>query len=145
VPLALATATHAPVAALHEPTLQASLSALQSTLVPSLHCKVCRSHVSTPLQALPSSQSALVLQGHAVESTVQPPSFSEQLSTVQAMLSLQTVALPPHLPPVHVSGPVQVRPSLQVVPSALTGLLHSPVFTSHVPAEWQLSAAVQVT
>src|SRR5438552_3501018 len=76
---------------------------------------------------------------------VQPPSCSEQLSTVQAILSSHTVAVPLHLPALHVSGPLQVKPSLQLEPSALAGLLHVPVFTSHVPTVWQLSAAVHTT
>jgi hypothetical protein len=40
-----------------------------------------------------------------------------QLSEVQALLSLQVLAVPPHLPALQVSGLVQALPSLQPVPS----------------------------
>jgi hypothetical protein len=135
VPLALGLLTHAPVAALQAPTLQASFSAEQSTGVPGWHCKVRRLHTSTPLHGLPSLQSALVLQAQADEFVVQPPSCSEQLSTVQAMPSSHFTVVPAHFPPLHTSVAEQVRPSLQVVPSGLAGLLQTPVFTSQVPAE----------
>jgi hypothetical protein len=88
VPLARGVAWHLP-AALHDPTLQASFSDEQSMAAPAWHCKVCKLHVSMPLQALPSLQSALVLQAQLPEFVVQPPSCSEQLSTVQLMPSLQ--------------------------------------------------------
>ena len=144
-PLALGVATHLPVVTLHDPTVQASFIAEQSTGVPALHCNVCRLHASTPLQGLPSSQSALVWQGHGDLSTVQPPSFSEQVSIEQAMPSLHDCWMPPHLPALHVSACVQVSPSLQAVPSGLAGLEHCPVFSSQVPARWQLSCAVHAT
>jgi hypothetical protein len=141
LPLALGLAAQAPVAALQTPTLQASFSAEQSTALPIWHCSVCRLQVSTPLHGLPSSQSPLVLQAQAAELVVQPPNCSEQLSTVHEMPSSHFVAVPPHLPPVHTSEPVQVKPSLQTAPSCLAGLLHEPVLLSQVPAEWQLSLA----
>ena len=134
-----------PVATLHAPALHSSFKPEQSRFLPGTQIKVARLQVSTPLQALPSSQSLLVSQGHAPWSLVQPPSFSEQLSTEQAMPSLHFTSLPPHLPPLHLSLVVQVRPSLQVVPSALAGLEHLPVATSQVPTEWQLSSAVHTT
>jgi hypothetical protein len=145
VPLAFGVGTHCPVATLQLPTLQASFKPEQSTAVPFWHVNVCRLQVSVPLHGFWSSQSTLVWQGHLLLSAVQPPSFSEQLSTVQAMPSSHLTAVPPHLPAVHTSGVVQVRPSLQTLPSALAGLLQRPVLVSQVPAEWQLSEAVQVT
>jgi hypothetical protein len=144
-PVAFGLGAHLPVATTQAPTLQASFSAEQSTGVPGWHCSVCKLHVSAPLQALPSLQSALVVHGQADLSLVQPPSFSEQVSTEQATPSSQATFWPPHLPPVHASGVVQVKPSLQVVPSGLAGLLHEPVLMSQLPAEWQLSCAEHVT
>jgi hypothetical protein len=145
VPFCLGLATQPPVAALHTPTLHASSSAEQSTAVPVWHCSVCGLQISTPLQGLLSLQSALVLQAQAEELLVQPPSCSEQVSTVQATLSLHTAAAPPHLPAVHLSPVVQLKPSLQVAPSALAGLLHTPVLVLHVPARWQLSSGPHTT
>jgi hypothetical protein len=133
-PFCLGLATHPPVDVLHTPTLQASSSDEQSTAVPGWHCRVCRLHTSAPLHGLPSLQSALVLHAQALESVVQPPSCSKQLSTVQATPSLHESLVPPHLPPVHLSAVVQVRPSLQLEPSLLTGLLQLPVLVSQTPA-----------
>jgi len=40
---------------------------------------------------------------------------------------------------------VQPKPSVQAVPSALTGFVQMPLAGLHVPASWQPSSAVQVT
>ena len=144
VPFVLGVATQAPVAGLHAPRLQALFNAEQSTAVPDRHCLPAL-QVSTPLQGLPSSQSAAVSQAQFLESTVQPPSCSEQLSVVHAILSSQVMAFPVQVPPTQVSGPWHTEPSLQAVPSGLAGLLHRPVLLSQVPAEWQLFDAGQVT
>jgi len=135
VPSAFGLAEHWPVTGLQLPTLHASSNAEQSTPpLPDKHESVFGSHVSAPLQAFPSSQSAAVWHLQADELTVQPASCSEQLSTVQATPSSHFTATPPHLPAVHVSELVQVRPSLHVAPSAFAGLLQLPVLTSQVPA-----------
>jgi hypothetical protein len=134
VPFCFGLAMQPPVATLQTPTLQASSNVEQSTAVPGWHCRVCRLHCSTPLHGLLSLQSALVLHAQAEELLVQPPSCSEQLSTVQATLSLHTAGIPLHLPAVHLSAVVQVKPSLHAAPSALAGLLHTPVAGSHTPA-----------
>lgn len=137
--------THFPVAALQLPTLHASFKPEQSTAAPVWHCSVCWLHVSTPLQGFPSLQSALVAQAHAEELLVQPPSFSEQLSAVHEMPSLHVTAVPLHLPALQLSAVVQVKPSLQVLPSPLAGLVHRPVCWLHVPTAWQLSRALHTT
>jgi hypothetical protein len=54
----------APVSVLQTPTLQASSRFAQLTGVPDWQLKVARLHVSTPLQALPSLQSASLAQPH---------------------------------------------------------------------------------
>jgi hypothetical protein len=90
--------------------------------------------VSTPLHGLPSLQSALVVQEQAEESTVQPPSCSEQLSLVQLIWSLQMMPSPTHWPALQLSPLVQVWPSLQPVPSGLAGLLQTPVPGLQLPA-----------
>jgi hypothetical protein len=132
----LGDAVHAPVLGLHVPTLQSSPTLLQSTGVPFLQVFVTVLHFSTPLHALPSSHTGSVAHGHAVGSATQPPFVSLQLSTVQAMPSSQTTAVPPHAPAVQTSNAVHTRPSLQAVPSVIAGSVHCPVFASHFPATW---------
>lgn len=145
VPSGRGEATHAPVAGTHDPTAHSVSSPAQLTAVPRLHESVCRLQVSTPLHALPSLQSALEAQPHVDLSTVQPPCASVQASKVQAMPSLQVIAVPPHLPAVHLSVAVHTRPSLQSVPSAAFGVEHVPVAGLHVPAAWQASMAEHTT
>jgi hypothetical protein len=136
VPFAFGVAVHAPLAGLHVPVLQALVSALQSTGVPVLQVSVARLHVSTPLQALPSLQSASLVHPQALVSTVQPPAASLQLSTVHAIPSLHVTAAPPQTPAVHTSALVQALPSLHVVPFAFAGFEQIPVAGAHVPAVW---------
>jgi hypothetical protein len=142
--LVFGTAEHAPVVWLHVPVLQASVSLLQSTGVPGLQFNVGL-HVSVPLQALPSSQSALLVQEHAFLSATHPPALSLQLSTVHAIPSLHTTGAPPQTPLVQTSVFVQKSPSLHAVPSVFGGLEHVPFFGSHVPAEWHWSWGAQTT
>ena len=144
VPSLRGTAAHAPVFASHVPTLQASSRLEQLTAVPATQLKVCRLHFSTPLQALPSLQSASLAQPHLLWSKKQPPG-STQLSTVHAILSSQLTPAPPHTPLLHTSPPVHALPSLHGVLSGLLGLLQSPVAGSQVPASWHWSLAVHVT
>jgi hypothetical protein len=53
---------------------------------------------------------------------------------VQAIPSLQLGADPPHAPATHESNVVHVKPSLQGVPSGLSGSEQVPVAGSQVPA-----------
>jgi hypothetical protein len=62
VPSMRGIALHAPVLLSHTPTLQASSSPVQLTAVPATQFNVPRLHVSTPLQAFPSLQSASFAQ-----------------------------------------------------------------------------------
>jgi hypothetical protein len=72
VPSMRGDALHAPVLLSHTPTLQASSSPEQLTAVPATQLNVARLHVSTPLQALPSLQSASFAQPHLLWSKLQP-------------------------------------------------------------------------
>jgi hypothetical protein len=85
------------------------------------------------------------VHGHALASTVQPPCASLQLSTVQAMPSLHTTAVPPQTPEVHLSPVVQKKPSLHRVPFGFVGYAQLPVEGLHVPLPWHWSEAVQTT
>jgi hypothetical protein len=68
-------------------------------------------HVSTVVQALPSSQ------GFSAEAVKTQPLEGEQESLVQGLLSLHTVAVPGlHAPSAHVSPVVQALPSEQSPP-----------------------------
>jgi hypothetical protein len=78
---------HSPVVVSHESVVQRSPS-LQLTGVPLWHSPVAASHVSTPLQALPSLQSASVLQQPAIDWCWQP-SDASQLSVVHVIPSSQ--------------------------------------------------------
>ena len=60
------------------------------------------------------------------------PVLGSQLSAVHATLSLQSVVMPMHVPPLHTSPPVQVLPSLQAVPLATGAGKQVPV------AVWQV-------
>jgi len=65
---------------------------------------------SLPVQALPSSQTAVLLL------CMQAP--AEQESSVQAFPSSQFIAVPAQTPLEQASFPVQALPSSQVVPSS---------------------------
>jgi hypothetical protein len=73
------------------------------------------------------------------------PLGSLQLSTVQAILSSQTTAAPPHTPLLHLSPLVQALPSVHGVSSALFGFEQTPVAGSQLPAAWHWSLAMHVT
>jgi hypothetical protein len=134
VPFGFATAEHEPLDGLQVPVLQGSVSPLQSTVTPFLQVSVVRSHVSTPLQALPSSHAASAVHWQALVFTVQPPADSLQLSTVQAIPSLHTRAGPPQTPAAQVSGVVHALASSHADPSAFVGFEHAPVEVLQVPA-----------
>jgi hypothetical protein len=140
----LGTALQAPVLESQVPVLQASSSPLQLMAVPGLHVRLAKSHVSTPLHASASTQSASLVQAHLLLSALQPPG-STQLSTVHAILSSHTMAVPPHTPLVHLSPLVQALLSPQAVLSGLFGFEQTPVAASHVPASWHWSLAEHVT
>jgi hypothetical protein len=125
---------HAPVSGTHTFDKQASLLCAQTTGVPTWHSLSLGLHVSVPLQALPSLQSALVTQLHAVMSAAQAPLFSSQLSTEQASPSSQTTGLPAQAPSVQASSVVHAWASSHGAPSSAFSSLHSPVFGSHVPS-----------
>src|SRR5690349_21819801 len=127
VPFGFGTAEQVPFAGLHAPALQALFSDEQSIGVPDRQVSVTMLHVSTPLQGFPSLQFAFVVHPQALVFTVQPPAVSLQPSMVHAMPSSHTRAVPPQAPPVHLSPVVQIFPSSQVVPSALTGFEHAPL------------------
>jgi hypothetical protein len=133
VPSVFGLALQAPVMESQVPVLQASFRAAQLTAVPRLHVSVVRSHVSTPLHASASTQSAFLVQPHLLVSKLHPPG-STQLSTLQAILSSHVTAVPPHTPLVHLSPLVQALPSPHAVLSGLLGLLQAPVLALQVPA-----------
>jgi hypothetical protein len=143
VPSVTGTALHAPVAALHVPVLQASLSAEQSTGVPAVHLPAAVSHFR-PVTHGSVLQSVSLVQLHLLKSWLQPVG-STQLSTLQPSESAQPSAPPPHTPAVHLSPVVQILASLHSVPSACGGLEHVPSSGSHVPTLWHWSLAVHVT
>jgi hypothetical protein len=127
-------ATHAPVCASQVPVWHVSVSELQSTTVPEAHVEDATSHVSAPLQALPSSQSEFFWHVHAEMSLWQPPSASSHESGEQLLPSSQATAVPTHAPAEQTSVVVHFFPSSHVVPSAAAGVEQSPVAGSHVPA-----------
>src|SRR2546428_2828870 len=103
---------HAPVMVSHVLTVQASPSS-QTTDVPGRQFPVATSQVSTPLQALPSSQKASVEQQVGIDVFRQPPAPSlavgSQLSAVQTTPSSQvgggtTIA---HAPSTQAATPLQ--------------------------------------
>ena len=134
VPLGLATAEQVPLAGLQVPTLHWSSCALQFTGVPGLQASVAVSHVSTPVQAFPSEQSAFLVHPHPDGSVVHWAALLLQPSTVHVIPSLHTRAGPPQVPLVQVSGVVQNFPSSHVEPFAFVGFEHRPVVMLQVPA-----------
>src|SRR5207245_3292815 len=59
--------------------------------------------------------------------------------------SLTTGSLPTHVPAWQVSVWVQPSPSVQALPSGLSGLEQVPLAGSQVPATWHWSRAAQTT
>jgi hypothetical protein len=120
-----------PVAGLQASSVQTSPSS-QLGAVPPTHTPP--EHVSPVVQALPSSQGAVLLV------CVQPVA-GLQASSVQTLPSSQFVGAPlTHTPPEHVSPVVQALPSLQG--AVLLGLLQNPaVHTSSVQGSPSLQSA----
>ncbi len=116
--------TQLPVVGLQASSVQALLS-LQTTAAPA-HLPPLQT--SLLVHGLPSSHLGLPATGAAV----QPPLAGSQLSAVQGLLSLHTLAAPPtHKPPLQVSPLVQALASSQAMPSAAE-LAHLP------PKHWSL-------
>src|SRR5262245_56623385 len=109
-------------------TVQGMLS-LQLRAVPGTQTEL--RHVSAPLQALVSGQGT----PFAAAVTWQPR-IGSQMSIVHTLLSLQTSGVPARQAPrLQTSLLLQMLPSLQVVPSGKTVLVHAPpVQTSLVHA-----------
>jgi hypothetical protein len=95
-----------PVAGTHESVVH-MLSSSQ-LLVPVPVTQLPALHLSPVVQALPSSQSAVLL------AWAQVPSAGLQLSSVQTLSSLQLLATPTHWPAEHVSLLVHALPSSHV-------------------------------
>lgn len=123
----------------HASVVQASLS-LHTSAAP-LHAPVAQT--SLVVQALPSLQ----VVPSAAAGALQVPDFASQASTVQGLLSLQTVALPgAQVPLAHKSLTVQALPSVQALPvsavkahlPAVQALLVQALLSSHSLAARQL-------
>jgi hypothetical protein len=136
---ATATERH-PEAGSHDSAVQAFPSSAHETAAPGVH--------------EPATQRSLVVQAleseHGVESgtaTERQPIAGSHDSAVQAFPSSpQSTAVPAtQLPVEHASPEVQAFSSLQLVPSARTGCVHSPLAGRHVPTPWQSSIAAQET
>ena len=89
---------------------------------------------------------------HAVPSALGAPAGQMPVLVLQVAITWhssgvgQTTAAPPvQVPAWQVSVAVHMLLSLQLVPSAASGLLHTPVVVLQVPATWQASSAVQTT
>jgi hypothetical protein len=82
------------------------LLSLQTTAVPGVQVPLWQ--VSAPLQALPSPQLPPLVTG----AFVQAPVAGAQVSVVHVLPSLQLTGAPAaHVPPWHVSAPLQAFPS----------------------------------
>jgi hypothetical protein len=66
-------------------------------------------------------------------------------SSVQGLLSLQSIAVPSQFPPLQASLVVHASPSLHDVPFAELGFEQTPVPVLQVPMSWHWSSAVQTT
>src|SRR3989442_381354 len=94
-------------------------------------------HASPSLPALPFASSGLEQR---------PFAGSQMPASWHWSRAVQTTGLAPTQAPAwQVSVWVQALPSLQVVPSALSGLEQVPLAGSQVPATWHWSRAVQTT
>jgi hypothetical protein len=151
---------HDPVVESHESTVHGSLSS-QLTGVPLWQPSVL-SHVSVPLHESPSLQSSgepgvqdpsihtssvvqtLPSSQGAMLCTNTHPVCGSQLSSVHALLSLQTTCSPGSQMPVwHASFVLQALPSSHTVPFRMAGFEHSPVVVLHIPSKWHWSSGVQ--
>jgi hypothetical protein len=98
-------------------------------------------HTSGPVQLRPSSQDVPV---NGV--CTQEPLLMSQLGAWHASDAAQVTGLAPtQLPAWHASVWVQALASLQLTPSALDGLVHTPVPALHVPAVWHWSSGAHTT
>jgi len=106
-----------------------------------------------PVQ-MPAWQVSVVVQAllslHALPSVANgllqvPVDRSHVPAAWQMSDAVQTTAAPAQVPAWQVSVVVHLLLSLQLVPSAASGLLHAPVVGSQVPATWQASSGVQTT
>jgi len=113
---------------------QAPVAASQESVVQTL---LSLQFLSVPLQ-VPAEQASFVVQRllslHAIVLLVylHAPVDAVQVSVVQILLSLQTLAVPPQVPLAHLSPKVQALPSLHVVPFATGVWIHAPVAGSQV-------------
>ena len=89
------------------------------------------------LHAVPLAALGLV---HAPVATLHVPALWHWSLAVQV-----TGLAPVHVPAWQTSVWVQALPSVHAVPLAALGLVHVPVATLQVPAEWHWSLAVHVT
>ena len=100
-------------------------------------------HVSVCVQAFPSLQAVpFGLAGFEQA----PVAGSHVPAEWHWSVAVQATGFPPvQVPDWHVSACVQALPSLQAVPSGLTGFEQAPVAGSQVPATWHGSLALHVT
>jgi hypothetical protein len=67
-------------------------------------------HASETVQGLPSEHATPV-----AEAVCWQPFLASQLSVVHGLPSSQLTAVPPHVPPAHLSGVVHAEPSSQAI------------------------------
>src|SRR5438128_1184987 len=141
VPLGLAGLLQAPDAGLQAPAVWHWSAAVHTTgwaptQMPAAQVSVC-------VQALPSLQGA----PSALAGLLQTPVAGLQAPAAwHWSAAVHQTGLPPtQMPAAQVSVCVQALPSLQGAPSALAGLLQTPVAGLQAPAAWHWSAAVHQT
>jgi hypothetical protein len=98
--------------------------------------------VSVVVQAFMSSHAFPSVAGGLLQA---PLDRSHVPAAWQMSDAVQVTAVPAQAPAWQVSPVVHLLLSLQLVPSAASGLVHWPVVGSQVPATWQASSAVQTT
>ena len=124
-----------PAAGVHVSVVHGLLS-LQTRPAPGWH--VPPPQVSPVVHAFASSQAfVLFVKTHPVAGL--------QLSVVQTLSSLQTIAEPPQAPAEHASPEVQAFPSSHVDPSGAAGFEQTPDAGSQTPASWHASEATHTT
>ena len=97
------------------------------------------SQVSPSVQALPSSQAAVL-------AAWTHPEEESQLSSVQGLPSMHCSVFPVQAPATHASARVHSSPSEQPTPSGAETMLHVPLAGSHLFfAHWVSPLASQVT
>ena len=129
--------SHTVVLPKHKPVTQTSpvVQALLSEQVPLLRAACAQ----LPLVQVSVVQALLSLQPPAfwqpllqfwICANAHTPVLGLHTSSVQALLSLHTIAVPPHLPAVHLSPVVQATPSAHRLPSVTLTTPQLPVFAS---------------